>query len=408
MHVEPNRESSAAAAIPMLEWMAAAAHFPEAPPLSAPAYGRPPLTALPGGDVDRRLAEAERLAEGPEPHRALEQLPELWAEVRHEPALALRHRLAEAWALMYCNGLDRAAELLAHAEALASSPVFDARERADVLYRQGCLALKSARVAEATELYTRALDTNQRSPRPSDLLTTRALEWRARCYQLQRDWGAALRDAERSLELATSLGDEVAQAHALFQAANIVHRQGQHLLARCYGEQALELYRKHGDLRAVAQTLNNLGAFSFLLGDLPAAEALFEDAAMTASEAGSDADVAQAVSSLAQLYLRSSRPQDARVRAERAVSMLAGRTDYVYELGSAELIVAQALTVEGDAPSASAWLDRAEQSFTTLGSTSHLALAWVARGDLARALGDDATAADLYRRAAEALQDWHF
>lgn len=393
----------------MLVTMSAATHVFEAPPLVAPvSLARPALAAVPAGEAEQRLAEAERLAATNRNDAALELLDELSADIRHDPALVLRHRLAASWALMSTGRLDRAAELLAHAEQVAASPTFDARDRAEVLYRCGCVALKRTEVAEATALFTRALDTNQRSQRPSDILTAQALEWRSRCYQLGRDWGAALRDAERSLELATSVGDELAQAHALFQAANVVHRQRQHLLARCYGEQALGLYRKHNDLRAAAQTLNNLGVFNFLLGDTATAESLFEDAAMTAAEAGSDADVAQAVSSLAQLYVRTDRPEEARVRAERAVAMLAGRTDYLDELGNAQLIVAKALGAGGDLAAATAWIERAEHSFASLGSTSHLAVAWVARGDLARAGGDVDAAADLYRRAAESLQDWHF
>jgi Tfp pilus assembly protein PilF len=52
-------------------------------------------------------------------------------------------------------------------------------------------------------------------------------------------------------------------------------------------------------------------------------------------------------------------------------------------------------------------IDAAENTFDALGSTSHLALAWVARGDVARETGDLDTAADLYRRAADSLQDVH-
>src|SRR5436190_3995794 len=50
----------------------------------------------------------------------------------------------------------------------------------------------------------------------------------------------------------------------------------------------------------------------------------------------------------------------------------------------------------------------AETSFSQLGSASHRAAAWVARGDLAARRGDDRLAAHLYRTAAEALQDVRF
>jgi len=50
----------------------------------------------------------------------------------------------------------------------------------------------------------------------------------------------------------------------------------------------------------------------------------------------------------------------------------------------------------------------AEGAFAQLSSASHRAAAWVAQGDLAAARGDDGSAARLYRRAAEALQDVRF
>ena len=49
-----------------------------------------------------------------------------------------------------------------------------------------------------------------------------------------------------------------------------------------------------------------------------------------------------------------------------------------------------------------------EQSFAELSSVSHTALAWTAKGDLALERGDDRAAGELFRRAAEALQENHF
>ena len=50
----------------------------------------------------------------------------------------------------------------------------------------------------------------------------------------------------------------------------------------------------------------------------------------------------------------------------------------------------------------------AETSFDELGSASHRAAVWVAKGDLATKRGDDRLAAQLFRSAAEALQDFRF
>jgi predicted negative regulator of RcsB-dependent stress response len=52
--------------------------------------------------------------------------------------------------------------------------------------------------------------------------------------------------------------------------------------------------------------------------------------------------------------------------------------------------------------------DAAERSFDKFSSISHRASAWIAKGDLAARRGQDQAAARLYRRAAEALQDFRF
>jgi tetratricopeptide (TPR) repeat protein len=379
--------------------VAAAASFLEFPPVTT--------LSLVRDDVADLLGEAELLVAQHRHNEAVEQLEELWSELRGNAPLALRQRLALAWSEMYRGELERAAELLEHAEIIAQSPRFDAADRAEILYRRGCVALKRSNVADATSLFTRALELNEHAPRPNVLLAANTYQWRSRCYQVRRDWEPAARDAERSLELATRAGDEPSQAHALFQASCIAERRKDWLVARFYAERALELYRKHGETLATARILNNLGGIDFLLGDAAAAEQNLMAAAETAVEAGSDPDLAQAVNSLARVYLETGRPMEARVRAQRAVELLTGRIDFRAELGGAQLNVARSLAAEGDHALAVEWINAAEHTFDGLGSTSHLASAWLARGDIARDTGDLDLAAGLYRRAADSLQDVH-
>jgi tetratricopeptide (TPR) repeat protein len=384
----------------MLYVMAAAATYFELPPVTS--------ASLAGEELAYALGIAEQLVADGRYDDAVPHLEGLWDEVRSDVSLALRQRLALSWCALYRGELDRAGELLAHAELIVRSPHFDAGRRAEVLYRRGCVAFKRAEVAEATSLFTRALDLNDVAPQPRAMLSAEIYEWRSRCHQFRRDWDAAGLDAERALEIATAEGDELGQAHALFQASLVAERRKAWLVARYYAERALELYRKHGEMLAAARILNNLGGIDFLLGEVEEAERNLLAATETAAEAGSDADLAQAVNSLAQVYLATGRPLDARVRAQRAVELLTGRIDFRDELGNAQLIVARSLAAEGADELAMRWIEEAEQTFTELGSTSHLALAWVARADLVRELGDVDAAADLYRRAASSLQDVHF
>lgn len=378
--------------------MAAAAPFSELPPLST-------LTLV--RTDDDSLAAAEELLASYRYADAWAALEEVWDDVRHDPALALRQRLALSWAQLYRGDLLEAGRLLDQAEAMAKSPRFDGAERAKVYFQQGCVALKQNHVADAAALLTRALETNERSPRPGSGLAARALEWRSRCHVAQRDWVAARRDVERSLDLAAESGDVETQAHALFQASIVAERQSQWLLARCSAEQALTLYRDTGNQLCVARVLNNLGGIAFLLGDVETAESSLLEA-IEAAAGESDADFAQSVNSLAQVYLRTGRPAEARARALRAIELLDGRSDFLDELGNAQLVVAGSFQAEGEPAAAAEWLDLAEATCLQLGSTSHLAAVWIARADLGLSTGDVEAAADLYRRAATALQDVHF
>jgi tetratricopeptide (TPR) repeat protein len=385
--------------------MSAAPLFSEDSSEAAPVF--PPLSIVVESSVEHRLHDAEQLTERNEHRAALDILEQLGPEIRHDPSLLLRHRLAGAWAEMYSGRLDEAAALLEHATTLAAMPQFDDAERAEVLYRCGCVTLKAADVAEAMSLFTRALETNARSRRSSPALAAHVLNWRSRCHQLRRDWDAAARDAESSLGLAVDAGDERAEANALFQVSLVAGRQRQWLLARCHAERALELYRRQDDKLSVARILNNLGGIDFLLGNA-GAERTLEEAIDAAAEAGSTADVAQAMSSLAQVLLRTGRLQEARARAHAALDLLAGRVDFLEEIGNTQLVVAQSFAAEHSVALASEWMDRAEHTFRTLPSTSQLAAVTIARGDLRRATGDLGAAAGLYRRAAELLQDFHF
>jgi tetratricopeptide (TPR) repeat protein len=376
----------------------------------APLLTLPPVTTLTlvRDEVADSLTQAEALVAANKHDEAVVALESLWPNVRSDQALALRQRLALSWSEMALGNLEQAAGLLEQAEGIVRAPRFDASDRADVLFRHGCVAFQLGNVAEAINELTGAIEMNAHSPLPRPLVAANAHEWRSRCNQFRRDWDAAGSDAERALEISLRIADEPAQARALFQASLVAERKRDWLVARVNAEQALELFRKQGNTLAVARILNNLGGIDFLLGDAESAEEHLLTAIETADAAGSRPDLAQAVSSLAQVYLRTNRPAEARVRAERAVELLAGRVDFLDELVNAQLVVARSLAAEGDTDGASSWLDRADRAVDALGSTSHRAAALIARGDLIRSLGDPDAAADYFRRAAESLQDLHF
>jgi tetratricopeptide (TPR) repeat protein len=127
-----------------------------------------------------------------------------------------------------------------------------------------------------------------------------------------------------------------------------------------------------------------------------------------ADETGSQVDAGQAMCSLAEVHLGSKQFPEAEEKARLALELLGDRVDYRYEIGTAQLALGRALLEQGRLDAAGAAFDKAEATLGQLSSASHNAAAWVAKGDLAQARGDDVAAARLYRRAAEALQDFRF
>jgi tetratricopeptide (TPR) repeat protein len=324
------------------------------------------------------------------------------------PDLALRALFAESWARMYLGEIREAINLLERARAIAESSLFSNVARAEALYRLGCCRWKLNSIATAVSLFTLALELCDSSDLPCDRLRSHILEWRSRCYQHQRDWEAARADVERALELAEGIGDEHTVAHVYFQASLIAEREERWLLARFYAEQAKEIYERFDDRPNVGRLLNNLGGLNFLLGDPQAATGYLKDAFRVALELGSDADAAQAVSSLAQVNLRSGEVELAEEQARRALELLQGRVDFLDEIGNAQLVLGRALLEQGRFGEAEEIFRTADASFEQFASVSHRAAAWMAQAELAERRGDKDAAICLYRQAAEALQDFNF
>jgi tetratricopeptide (TPR) repeat protein len=324
------------------------------------------------------------------------------------PDLELRALLAEAWGRMYLGDVRAAVEILAGARVLAEGSSFDDVHRADVHYRLGCCRYKLSSTATAVALFTEAFRLANASSFPCDRLKAHILEWRSRCYRRQRDWEAAREDVEIALELAEGLNDRHTIAHTYFQASILAERTGHWVLARSYAERAKAQYEEIADRVNVGKLLNNLGGLNFLLGKPEEAIGHLKEAFRVALDVDSPIDAAYAVSSLAQVHQRIGKNDLAEEQARKALELLAGREDLIDEIGNAQLVLGRALLEQGRLDEAGETFELAEASFAQLSSASHNAAVWVAQGDLATRRGDDRSAARLYRRAAEALQDFRF
>jgi tetratricopeptide (TPR) repeat protein len=301
-----------------------------------------------------------------------------------------------------------AIEALQTARGLAEGPQFSDIDRADILFRLGTCRYKLASIASATALFDEALALAERSGLPADVLRAEILQWRSRCHRRRRDFEAAREDVERALELAQGVGDLATTANVYFQASLVAERMGHWILSRTYAQQARALYQELDDQRNVGRLMLNLGGLHHLLGKPEEALEHLKASFALAIEADSQPDAAQALGSMATVYLHLGDFDEADAHARRALDLLDGRDDFLDEVGQSRLVLGRALLERGRLDEAEECFRAADAAFERLASVSHRAGAWVALGDLAARRGDDRDAARLYRNAAEALQDIRF
>jgi tetratricopeptide (TPR) repeat protein len=362
------------------------------------------------GRIETALARAEAMIENHEYAEALEEFRHVRPSVLGiaSPELEVRTLAGEAWALMQLGELKPAIDLLNRARSLTEEAMFSDVDRADILFRLGACRYALSSIQTAIGLFNEALTLADRSELPCDRLRADILARRARCFRRQRDYEAAREDLERALELSVGLDDPRIVARVYFQASLVAERQGQWVLARKYAEQAKAQYEEVADRAIVGRLLNNLGGINFLLGKPEDAIGQLNESFKVLLEYGSEADAARAVSSLAQVHLRTGQVKPAEEQARQALKLLGDRVDVVDEIGNAQLVLGRSLLEQGRLDEASEAFEAAELSFDQLSSISHRASAWIAKGDLAARRGQDRAAAHLYRRAAEALQDFRF
>src|SRR3954469_10198685 len=362
------------------------------------------------GRLEGALARAEALYEGARNEEADAEYDTLVPAARAmgAPELAVRALTGAGKTRMRLGALREGLELLNEARALVEAGSFSDLERAEVFYALGVCRYQLNSVQTALGLLNEALGLAERSGMPSDSLRSNILSWRSRCWRRMRDFEAAREDIERALQLAEDADDPRVIGAAYFQASMVADREGHWVLARTYAEKARTAYEELADRVHVGRLTNNLGGLNFLLGKTDEAINLLKEAFGIALDNGLGQDAAEAVSSLAQINLRTGDVEKAAEQAEHALRLLKGHEDYLDEIGNAQLVLGRALLQQDKLDEAEEAFVKAEASFDQLGSASHRAAAWVARGDLAARRGDDRLAAHLYRTAAEALQDVRF
>ncbi len=319
--------------------------------------------------------------------------------------LALRHSMAFGWALHHLGRLEEAADLLGAAASAATNEEGAEADHADVLYRLGVVRFKMGSHATAVALLDEALRLAGAADRTSDALRVRILNTRAKIRRRQKDFTAAAEDVQQALELARALDDDRVLAETYLDASLVAERRNEYTRARDYAERSKALFERVSDHEYVGKLLNNLGQLHAITGRPDEAVPLLRESFRIAVEQDNRVDAAFAASSLASARLHSGDPEGAIESANRAIELLGGRAEYRQEEGNARLVMGKAHLGLDRIDEAERDFEAAAACFAAVESISHMAGSWVALGDVATRRGDPERAAELYRRAADALQD---
>src|SRR3954466_4417155 len=325
------------------------------------------------GRLEGALARAEALVEAARNDEAVVEYQTLVPAARAMgvPEPEVRALTGAGRTQMRVGSLRPALELLNEARALVEGGSFSDLERAEVFYALGVCRYHLNSVQTALGLLNEALSLAERSGMPSDSLRSNILSWRSRCWRRMRDYEAAREDIERALQLAEDANDPRTIGAAFFQASLVADREGHWVLAPSYAEKARAAYEELSDRVHVGQLTNNLGGLNFLLGKTDEAIGLLKEAFGIALDTGRDADAAQAVSSLAQIHLRTGNVEQAADQARQALQLLHGQEDYLDEIGNAQLVLGRSLLEQGLLDEAEEAFAAAEVSFSQLGSARH-------------------------------------
>ena len=350
------------------------------------------------------LARAEAELGAHRDDQALAILAEHVTEIaRGDARMRMRHSQARGWALHNLGLMDEA--LLALAEARSCAEELTASDRAGVLYRIGMVRYKMGSLATAVALLDEALRLAEEGGGTSDALRARIFNARAKIRRRQKDFTAASEDVQQALELSHAIKDDRVLAETYLDASLVAERRNEYSLAREYAERSKALFERVSDHEYVGKLLNNLGQLHAITGKPEQAVPLLRESFRIAVEHDNRIDAGFAASSLASARMHSGDMEGAIESGNRAIELLSEREEYREEEGNARMVIGRALLTLDRDDEAEGSFKLAARCFESVETVSHLAGAWVALGDVAGRRGEAAEAAELYRRAADALQD---
>jgi tetratricopeptide (TPR) repeat protein len=202
----------------------------------------------------------------------------------------------------------------------------------------------------------------------------------------------------RSLDVATRLGYEAGQAHALNCLGSVAQRRGDLLAANRYFNDAREIAERCGEGRLAGMIQQNLGVVADIAGDSEAAFSHYF-ASLHAFEATHDSHAMTLVlNNLGLVQMKTGRVDEARSSFERALTLARYRGDLMSE-GVIEENIAELELKRGQVDAATPSIDRALEVAELRHDRMRRAAALKLRGISLRVSGRPADALDPLRTA---------
>jgi tetratricopeptide (TPR) repeat protein len=358
--------------------------------------------------IEAMLTRAEALAQDQRFEEAVELYQDATTAVAASgsPELEVRRAAGEAWAQMEQGEVRQAVDKLLLAQEVAAREAVSDVAAAEVLWKLAVGRLKLGSTHVALGLLNEAFNLADQSSDAPDRQRFEILRWRSVVYQRLKDVESAKADAELALELADRLEDPRSVANAYFQASLIAEREGRYVAARSYAERARSKFEEVADQVKVGSVLNNLALIQFELGRSDAALSSLKRAYGVLLDAGDSGRCALVVASIASIHLETGEATLAEEQARHALELFRdGSDEWSEEIAESKVILGRALLEQDRLDDADGVLAEAQSAFEAIRSTSNLARAIFARGDVATKRGAHEDASRLYRRSASLLQD---
>jgi len=222
----------------------------------------------------------------------------------------------------------------------------------DPIMRAGVM-LKCARAKERSGAYSAALSEATRarhlcegtSMPGAQHVIAQVLGFTALIRQAQEKPGLAIEAAEKAVDAARRVGDDIVLAHS-WKVMDYAYAMLGRLDLAVNSRESLTIFQKAGDLNEVAAVSTNLGAFAYWNGNWPEALDYYERGREASTQVGNTVNTAAAAANIGELLVNQGRYAEAEepLRVARRTYLAAG---FIEGVGFVDLLIGRMYGING-------------------------------------------------------------